>query len=72
MLDAQDSGVGRLGCLRLHFVHFEKLGISHTFKLKLFDLLNSSNPTHPHSLIQPHSFNYSLGLMHDVCIMIFQ
>ena len=30
----EETGWGQLGCLRLHFEHFEKLGISQTFNLQ--------------------------------------
>ena len=55
------------------FVGYEELSrsrrvLSTSADNTLLDLLNSSYPTQPHPLIA----NYSLGLMQNVCIMIFQ
>ena len=47
MLEAQVSGMGvggggrgKLGCMRLYFEHFEKLGISQTFNLQKYRVLH--------------------------------
>ena len=78
-------GGGLLGCLRLHFERFEKLIISQTFNLqkKFFQIeyftlqffrmamrdVTIQKEKSRKKVVNPH---YSLGLMHDLYIVIFQ
>ena len=69
-----EPGGGGLGCLRLHFERLEKLVISQTFNLQkkrelyFFGMALCEKKKSRKKVINPY---YSLGLIHDLCIMIF-
>ena len=85
VLSNEETGRGELGYLRLHFEHFEKLGISQTFDLQkqfflieyfILQFFQNANAGCYYSKTNKSRKKvvnpyYSLGLMH-ACIMIFE